>query len=148
MECFDLPVGYSGHEPGWLIPVAAVAAGSCIIEKHITLSKRLKGGDHCFSLEPDELKQMVKNIRLVEQALGDGKKRLHPQEMPFREKLSKSMVACVPIKKGMPIRYEMLTFKSPGNGIPPNHLEDIILRKAKNNIPLDKIITEDDLDGR
>lgn len=84
---YGLPVGYSGHELGTVTTVAAVALGACMVERHITLSRELWGSDQAASLEPDELKELVRDIRFVEAALGDGVKRVQEREIPVMQKL-------------------------------------------------------------
>ena len=86
---YNLPVGYSGHELGTVTTVAAVAIGACMIERHITLSRDLWGSDQAASLEPEELKELVRDIRFVEAALGDGIKRVYEREVPVMQKLRK-----------------------------------------------------------
>jgi N-acetylneuraminate synthase len=86
---YKLPVGYSGHELGTVTTVAAVALGACMVERHITLSRDLWGSDQAASLEPEELKELVRDIRFVEAALGDGVKRVYEREIPIMQKLRK-----------------------------------------------------------
>lgn len=129
-EYFGLPVGYSGHEHGIAIPVAAVAMGACAIEKHITLCRGLKGGDHKFSLEPDEVHALVRSVRAVEQALPSRDKTVHPKELPARQKLAKSLTSVGRIPKGTVIIREMLCCKSPGTGISPTQIDDVVGRVA------------------
>lgn len=123
---FGLPTGYSGHEMGIEVPIAAVAMGACVIEKHITLDRTMKGGDHKFSLEPDELKQMVKSIRNIEKAMEYYPKQILPEEARFRQKLAKSVVTRRAMKKGEILTEEDLDYKSPGNGVPPTLLQKLL----------------------
>lgn len=116
---FALPVGYSDHTPGIHIPVAAVARGARVIEKHFTLDRSLPGPDHKASVEPDELRQMVAFIRDVEAALGDGIKRPSAAEWKNRAIARKSLVAARPISTGEVFTPENLTYKRPGTGISP-----------------------------
>lgn len=136
-ERFGLPVGYSGHEHGIAIPVAAVAMGACAIEKHITLCRVLRGGDHKFSLEPDEVHALVRSIRAVEQALPSREKTVHPLELPARQKLAKSLTSAVRIPRGTVITREMLCCKSPGTGIPPTQIDQVVGRIALADIEED-----------
>ncbi|MBZ5876645.1 N-acetylneuraminate synthase [Chromohalobacter israelensis] len=99
-EVFQLPVGYSDHTQGTLIPVAAVARGAMIIEKHFTLDRQLPGPDHKASLEPDELKRMVEEVRAIAQALGDGQKVPQPSEWDTRGAARQNLVASAPIRQG------------------------------------------------
>lgn len=116
---FSLPVGYSDHTPGIHIALAAVARGAKVIEKHFTSDRSLPGPDHQASLEPAELKQLVKAIREVEQALGDGIKRPTASEWKNRQVARKSLVATKPIRQGEVFTTDNLTCKRPGTGISP-----------------------------
>uniref|UniRef100_A0A8D3B9L2 N-acetylneuraminate-9-phosphate synthase n=1 Tax=Scophthalmus maximus TaxID=52904 RepID=A0A8D3B9L2_SCOMX len=107
----DIPIGYSGHESGINISVAAVALGAKVIERHVTLDKTWKGSDHAASLEPAELTELVRSIRLVERALGSSLKQMLPCEKPCHDKLGKSVVAKVKIPKGTALTLDMLTVK-------------------------------------
>lgn len=116
---FDLPVGYSDHTEGIAIPVAAVALGATVIEKHFTLDRNLPGPDHKASLEPGELAAMVTAIRQVEQALGDGIKIPSASELKNKPIARKSLVASRAIRAGQTFSEENLTSKRPGNGVSP-----------------------------
>ena len=140
-QTFKLPVGLSDHTPGITIPIAAVALGACIIEKHFTLDKKLPGPDHKASLEPDELKQMVQAIRDVEKAKGDGLKQPTRDEEENREAVRRSLVAKVDIPEGTIITEEMLAAKRPGIGIEPKHMGEIVGATAKENIKKNHCIT-------
>lgn len=107
----DIPIGYSGHESGISISVAAVALGAKVIERHVTLDKAWKGNDHSASLLPSELAELVRSIRLVEKALGSGIKQMLPCEKPCYDKLGKSVVAKVKIPKGTVLTQDMLAVK-------------------------------------
>jgi len=120
-RAFGMPVGYSDHTPGIAIPVAAVALGAIIIEKHFTLDRNLPGPDHKASLEPDELNQMVNSIREVELALGSSIKQPAPSEIGNRTVARKSLVASRNIRKGEPYTQDNLAAKRPGDGISPIH---------------------------
>jgi N,N'-diacetyllegionaminate synthase len=123
---FDVRVGYSDHTLGIEIPIAAVALGAKVIEKHITLDKTLPGPDHRASLEPEELKNMVEAIRNLEQALGDGVKIPTASEIKNRSVARKSIVACKPIKKGEILTSEHMTAKRPGTGLSPMEWDVLI----------------------
>ena len=127
---FGVKVGYSDHTLGIEVPVAAVALGAEVIEKHFTLNKNMKGPDHKASLEPKELKMMVSAIRNVEKAIGNGIKRPSPSEMENRTIVRKSIVASRDIKKGKAFSEENITTKRPGTGINPMLWNNIIGRKA------------------
>ena len=118
-QAFGLPVGYSDHTEGLVVPIAAAARGAKLIEKHFTLDKTQPGPDHQVSLEPHELKQMVAAIRSVEQALGDACKTPQPVELNNREVTRKSLVAACAIDAGACFSAENLTSKRPGNGLSP-----------------------------
>lgn len=138
---FKLPVGLSDHSPGITIPIAAVALGACVIEKHFTLNRNLPGPDHRASLEPDELKQMVKTVRDVEQALGNGKKGPTKEEEENKKVVRRSIVAGVGIPKGAVITKEMLSMKRPGTGLEPKYLDAVIGRRVKEDIQPGETIT-------
>jgi N-acetylneuraminate synthase len=116
---FGLPVGYSDHTAGIHVAVAAVARGAIMIEKHCTLDRKLPGPDHKASLEPDELAQMVRQIRDIEQALGDGVKQPAPGELKNRDVARRSLVAACNISAGELFSAQNLTCKRPGDGAPP-----------------------------
>ena len=140
-QTFKLPVGLSDHSLGITIPIAGTALGACVIEKHFTLDKNLPGPDHRASVEPDELKQMVKAIRDIEKALGNGIKRPTKEEEENKKVARRSLVAKVDIPKGAIITEEMLVFKRPGGGIESRYMSMVIGRKARENIGRDELIT-------
>lgn len=142
-ETFGLPVGYSDHTEGVLVSVAAVARGACLIEKHITLDRMLKGPDHAASIEPAELKRMVAAIRDVETALGSPEKQLQVCEAGNRDAARKSIVAARAIPRGAVIDESMLALKRPGTGLSPAYLGEIVGRKAKAAIKKDTLVTRD-----
>ncbi len=115
-EVFDLPVGYSDHTPGIAVGIAAVARGATMIEKHLTLDRKLPGPDHRASIEPPEFTAMVQAIREVERALGDFRKICRPSEAKNRTVARKSLVAAHAIAKGEVFTPENVTAKRPGNG--------------------------------
>lgn len=119
-NAFHLPVGYSDHSAGITIPIAATACGAVLIEKHFTLDKEMEGPDHQASLEPGELAQMVRGIRDVELALGDGIKGPCPSEIKNKAIARKSIIAMTSIEKGQVFDDNNLTIKRPGHGINPN----------------------------
>ena len=129
-EDFQVKVGYSDHTKGIEVPIAAVALGACVIEKHFTLDRNMEGPDHQASLEPDELKAMVAAIRHIEKALGSGKKTVSASERKNIAIARKSIVAACPIKKGETLTEENLTVKRPGTGISPMRWEETIGTKA------------------
>lgn len=119
-------VGYSDHTQGIAVPVAAVALGASVIEKHFTLDRSLPGPDQTASLEPDELRQMVDEIRQVELALGDGEKKVAEVERPNIEVARKSIVATKFIRKGDVLSEDNLTVKRPGSGVSPMLWDSVI----------------------
>lgn len=135
-----LPVGYSGHESDILPTVVSVGMGANTVERHFTLDKTMRGSDHHMSIEPSMFKDMVQQIRRIEVMLGSGEKRIHAAELPVRDKHAKSIVAKRTIKKGDRISKEDLTFKSPGNGILPMKIDDLVGRTAKADIKEDTVV--------
>ncbi len=142
-EAFKLPVGYSDHTLGWHVSLAAVSRGACVIEKHITLDRKQKGPDHSFSMEPDELKRMVAEIRDIEAAMGSGEKKVSVEELENYEKGRRSIIAGKAIAKGTIITEDMLVIKRPGYGIKPKYFDMVVSRVAKVDIDEDDIITWD-----
>lgn len=136
-KAFGVKVGYSDHTSGIEVPIAAVALGACVIEKHFTLDRTMHGPDHKASLEPGELKAMVSAIRNIEQALGDGIKRPSPSELKNIAIARRSLVALSDIKKGELFSIENLGAKRPGHGISPMHWDEVIGQVAKKNFSAD-----------
>ena len=139
-DSFKVKVGYSDHTKGIEIPVAAVALGATVIEKHFTLDKDMEGPDHKASLEPDELKEMVRCIRNVETSLGNGVKQATISEKKNMIIARKSIVANSDIKKDEYFTEDNLTTKRPGNGISPMLWNEIIGRKASKDFNADDLI--------
>ncbi|WP_330205272.1 N-acetylneuraminate synthase family protein [Cyanobacterium sp. DS4] len=127
-------VGYSGHERGFFVPIAAVAKGAKVIEKHITLDRNMEGNDHKVSLLPSEFKTMIEAIQQIEEALGNSsERRISQGEMMNRVTLAKSLVINCSLKQGEIIKPEMIEIKSPGRGLQPNRRQDLIGQIAKRN---------------
>jgi len=141
----DTVIGYSGHEQGIAIPPAAVALGAKIIERHFTLDRTMKGGDHAASLEPQGFAKMVRDIRAVEESMGSFKKEIQKSEPPVFKKLAKSIVSAVEIKVGQKITIEMLTTKGPGTGISPTRISELIGKITIKDIPADEVINNEDI---
>jgi N,N'-diacetyllegionaminate synthase len=139
---FNVAIGYSDHTLGIEIPIAAVALGAKVIEKHFTIDRTLPGPDHKASLEPSELKSMVDGIRNVEKALGDGDKRRMPSEIVNLSIARKSIVASRPIGEGTTFTEQNLTVKRPGTGISPMEWARIIGTKAHRDFLVDELIDE------
>ena len=139
-DAFGLPVGYSDHTKGIEVPVASVALGAVIIEKHFTLDRNMEGPDHKASLEPDELTAMVQSIRHIESALGSAEKKPSPSEMKNMAVARKSIVAKKHISAGEVLSEENITVKRPGNGINPMKWFDILGTKASRDFEEDELI--------
>lgn len=146
-DAFGLPVGYSDHTKGIEVPVAAVARGACVIEKHFTLNRNMEGPDHKASLEPDELKAMVDSIRNVELSIGDGVKKVSTSELKNQDIARKSIIAARSIKAGEVFNEDNITTKRPGNGINPMRWFDLLGKTAKHDYEEDYLIEKDELDG-
>ena len=139
----DCLVGYSDHTIGTMVPIIATALGAVVIEKHITTDKNLPGPDHKASLEPDELKTMITEIRNVEKALGSFDKKPTESEKKIMRIVRKSIVAEQDIKKGSSIKKNMLIIKRPGTGLKPVDLDKIVGKKIKKHIAKDEILQID-----
>lgn len=138
---FGVEVGYSDHTKGIEVPIAAVALGATVIEKHFTLDRNMEGPDHKASLEPDELKAMVSAIRNIEKAVsGDGTKHVSESEKKNIAIARKSIVAACDIKSGDIFTEENLTVKRPGSGISPMRWEEVLGQKAKKDFNEDELI--------
>ena len=144
---FNCLVGYSDHSVGVINPVAAVSLGSAVYEKHFTIDKNLPGPDHRASLEPHELKQMVRDIRQTEAALGGSKKNPLESEAENRIKLRKSIVANVDLLPGQLITEDMISIKRPATGLPPSFFYKLIGKKVKNEIVRDTPIRKEDIES-
>jgi len=140
---FQVPVGYSDHTEGITIPIAAAAMGACVIEKHFTLDRTLTGPDHKASLEPQELTLMVKAIRDVEHALGNGIKCPNEDEEKINQVARRSIVANRDINEGEVLTKEDLAIKRPGTGIEPKYVDSIAQKKVIVSILRDQVITWD-----
>jgi len=139
-ERFGVKVGYSDHTSGIEVPIAAVAMGAEVIEKHFTLDKNMEGPDHKASLEPHELKNMISSIRHIEQALGDGIKTASASEKKNLAVARKSIVARCAIPKGTLLTEENITVKRPGNGISPMRWFDVLGTEASRDFEEDELI--------
>lgn len=139
-ETFRVKIGYSDHTKGIEVPIAAVALGATVIEKHFTLDRHMPGPDHKASLEPGELKAMVEAIRHVEAALGDGIKQPAPSELKNMAVARKSIVAKRAIQKGEPFTEDNLTVKRPGSGISPMKWFEVLGQTAVKDFEEDELI--------
>jgi len=141
-QAFNVPVGLSDHSLGIHVAVAGAAVGASVIEKHFTLDRKLPGPDHPFAIEPGELKEMVRQIREVEAALGDGLKLgPAPEEREMHEKARRSLIAARAIPRGTTIDPSMIAIKRPGYGIRPKFADLVVGRVAKVDIPEDAVLT-------
>lgn len=140
-SAFDVKVGYSDHTLGIEVPIAAVALGAQVIEKHFTLDKTMEGPDHKASLDPTELKEMVDAIRNIEVALGDGIKTPTESEKANMSIARKSIVAKTEIQEGEIFSEKNLTIKRPGTGISPMKWDEVIGKKARENYNEDDVIS-------
>lgn len=137
---FDLPVGLSDHTPGIAVPIAAVALGAAVIEKHFTMDKNLTGPDHKASLEPEELKEMVAAIRNVEKAMGSSQKAPTLSELKNRDIARKSLVAATTIRKGEAFSPSNISAKRPGKGMSPMKYWELISEISKKYYNVDDLI--------
>jgi sialic acid synthase len=139
-------VGYSGHDNGIAMPVVAYVLGGRIVEKHFTLNRALKGTDHRFSLEPVGLRKLVRDLQRTRVALGDGTKTPYASESSAIEKMAKKIVAATTLPAGHVLRREDLALKSPGDGLPPYELENVIGRILRHPLGEDVALTFEHLE--
>lgn len=144
-EAFGLPVGYSDHTLGTEVAVAAAGMGAAVIEKHFTLDKALPGPDHKASLEPGELVRMVREIRSVEAALGDGVKAPAPAELAVRDVARRSVTLARAIGKGEAIGPKDVALRRPASGIAPRDIERVIGRRAARALQAGAVLRWEDL---
>jgi N,N'-diacetyllegionaminate synthase len=143
-KAFQVPVGYSDHVQGNEVAFAAVALGACVVEKHFTLDRNLPGPDHRASLEPKELAALVRGIRAVESALGDGCKCPAASEANTAAVARKSLVAARDIAANTALSMDMIAVKRPGTGIPPSMLDFVLNRKLRRDVAKDSLLTLED----
>jgi sialic acid synthase SpsE len=139
-KAFGLPVGFSDHHPDNYMDVAAVALGACIIEKHVTLDRTLKGPDHPFALDPPAMRDLVRGVRETEKAMGSYKRVLSRAELKSRTTTRRSFAARKDIKKGEALTTENLKLTRPGTGIHPKYKDQLMGRKAAVDIKQEDII--------
>ncbi|RLB70625.1 MAG: polysaccharide biosynthesis protein [Deltaproteobacteria bacterium] len=144
-QTFGYPVGFSDHSLGTAIPLAAVALGSCLIEKHFTLSHELPGWDHEISATPDELRTIVHEGRHIFQALGSCRRRVSPAEEEKKKTFRRSLVLCRDLPTGHVLQAEDLLCKRPGTGIRPDELSYVIGRQLKTELRQDDLLSWSDL---
>jgi sialic acid synthase len=137
----DSVVGLSSHDNGIAMPVAAYVLGARIFEKHFTLNRAMKGTDHVFSLEPQGLRKLVRDLRRIEVALGDGTKNMYPSESEPALKMAKKLVAATDLPAGHTLREEDIAAKSPGDGLPPYELDRLVGRTLRHPVGADSALT-------
>lgn len=142
---FHVKIGYSDHTLGIEVPVAAVALGALVIEKHFTLDRKMEGPDHAASLEPEELKQMVSAIRNIELALGNGIKTVSDSELKNKDIARKSIHVAHDIKKGTIITEMDIAMKRPGGGISPMEMDKVIGKTAQKDLFEDRLLKWEDI---
>jgi len=139
-DAFGVPVGYSDHTVGNEVALAAVALGACVIEKHFTLDRSLPGPDHKASVEPAELASLVRGIRVVEQALGHGRKEPTAAEADTARVARKSLVMARDVQAGTVLTEDMVAIKRPGTGLPPAMLKDVVGRTLRQDVKAGTVI--------
>jgi N-acetylneuraminate synthase/sialic acid synthase len=143
----DTTIGFSSHDNGIAMALAAYMLGARVVEKHFTLNHTWKGTDHAFSLEPIGFKKMVRDLRRARTALGDGVKRTYESETAPIIKMGKKIVAARDIPSGHVIRREDLALKSPGDGLPPYEMDKVIGRSTARALKEDDDVTFEALRG-
>ena len=141
-SAFDVPVGFSDHTEGIDVALAAVALGACVIEKHFTLDRTLPGPDHRASLEPAELRELVRSIRRVETALGHGRKVPSASELETAKVARRSLVAACDIRAGTTLERSMVVMRRPGTGMSPGMIETLLNRRAVREIAAGTLLDE------
>jgi len=142
----DCVIGYSGHENGIAMSLCSVVLGAKVVERHFTLDRTMKGGDHAASLEKDGLFKLIRDIQSFYKAKGSFEKKMIESEIPVFQKLSKSVVSAIPIPKGTVITREMVTTKGPGTGISPMKLDELIGKRTTRDIPEDVVMKDSDIE--
>lgn len=143
---FAVPVGYSDHTLGTVVPVGAVALGAKVLEKHLTLSRTMTGPDHAASMEPDEMARLVKEVRAIEAALGDGEKIVQPCERETQRVARKSLFVARDLPVGHRLSESDLVARRPGTGISPALLEEVLGRTLRRALPADAMLDRGDLE--
>lgn len=138
---FDVPVGFSDHTLGIEVPLAAVALGACVLEKHLTLDHTLPGPDHRASLEPEKFAEMVRGIRMVSAALGDGRKRRMPEEEDVARVARRSLVAACALPAGTVLKEEHIVILRPGTGLSPNMKRTVVGKRLTRNVETGTVLT-------
>ncbi len=144
-QAFDYPIGFSDHSIGTSIPLASVALGSCLIEKHFTIDKDMPGWDHAISANPQEMKEIVNESNNIHLAMGNFYRTVSPEEEEKKKKFRRSIVSSRLLKKGEIITESDIKFKRPGTGIAPDEAHYVIGRKLNKDIDVDQLIHWEDL---
>jgi N-acetylneuraminate synthase len=144
-DAFGVPVGFSDHTLGTSVPLAAIALGACVIEKHFTIDKGMEGWDHAISADPDELRVIVDEGRNVFTSLGGRQRIVTPAEIEKRERFRRSLVARQALGRGHVLREEDLTAKRPGTGISPAELTYVVGRTLALDLEEDRVLRWEDL---
>jgi N-acetylneuraminate synthase/N,N'-diacetyllegionaminate synthase len=142
---FHVPVGFSDHTDGSAVALAAVALGACVIEKHLTLDRKLPGPDHKASMEPREFKSLIADIRKVESSLGNGIKQPAASEADTRSVARRSLVAATTLESGTVLTTAMLSAKRPGTGIAPSAITQVVGKKLTRRLAANEMIKWSDL---
>jgi len=137
----EVVIGYSGHDNGIAMPVAAYMLGARIIEKHFTLNRAMKGTDHRFSLEPVGMKKMIRDLQRVRMALGDGRKKVYASEASPVLKMGKKLVAARDLPSGHVLTAGDIAIKSPGDGLPPYYLDQVLGQSLTRDVRADQSLT-------
>jgi len=147
IEEYDCPIGYSGHERGIAVTEAAVAIGACVVERHFTLDRTMKGPDHAASLEPTGLKKLIRDIRNIEESRGSPVRYMTRGEYNNRVALGKSLVLTSNLSKGKEISRQDLTAKSPGKGISPQELYNVVGKTVNQDLSKDTMLQWNDINN-
>lgn len=142
---FGYPVGFSDHSLGSIASLTSVSLGSCVIEKHFTLDKNLRGWDHEISADPKEMKQIVEGSKIIRESLGNYKRSISKAEEEKKKVFRRSVVINKNLKAGDIIREEDITLKRPGTGFTPNEIKFIVGKKLKRDIEADRLLSKDDI---
>jgi N-acetylneuraminate synthase/sialic acid synthase len=138
-------IGFSSHDNGIAMAVVAYVLGARVIEKHFTLDRSMKGTDHAFSLEPQGMRKMIRDLKRLQLALGDGVKRQYPSEIEPLIKMSKKCIAAFDLPKGTILEMSMIEFRSPGDGVPPSEVYKLIGKRLTRDIAIENPITPSDV---
>lgn len=144
-QTFGYPVGFSDHSMGFTIPIASVALGACVIEKHFTIDKDLPGWDHMISADPPEMKMLAEETKIIAKSMGSYVRTVSADEEAKKLKFRRSVVATRPIAKGAVITPEDLTAKRPGLGIPPNEITNLYGRTVTRDVLEDDVLRWEDI---